>query len=344
MPAFSSSWCPPETTCHARLAHAALAWHFTDIIGPENIEEGISKIGKRPDKRLVWDDTRAFLAVMRTGTLTAASSELGVGLATLSRRIERLEDALGVPLFVRQQSGYQLTDDGAELVPKAEAMEAAANALRAGAQSRLEIAGTVRLATAENLASGLILPNMGHLRASHPGLSLEIVTDIATVNLHRRDADLALRLVKPERGNVTLQRVGMLGYGLYGSERYVETRSDAFDAGNFDSDAFIGWGEAYFHLPAAQWIERVLQGRAPAVTTTSLSSQIAAAKADLGLAVLPHFLARDASLVCIKRDLALDQPIYLVTQSDLAQVPRIKVVADFLRSVVQDHRDRLSGP
>ena len=62
---------------------------------------------------MVWDDTRTFLAVARCGTLSAAAQNLNVGIATLSRRIERLESALKLPLFVRQQSGYELTEDGA---------------------------------------------------------------------------------------------------------------------------------------------------------------------------------------------------------------------------------------
>lgn len=280
---------------------------------------------------------------MRTGTLSAAAEQMGVGLATLSRRIERLENALGLPLFVRQQSGYQLTQDGANLVPQAEAMEAAAASLRSGAKERLEIAGMVRLATAENLATGLIIPEMGRLQTAYPALTIEVVTDIATVNLHRRDADLALRMVKPDRGNVTLQRVGTMGYGLYGALNYVAQRRPARDLGIYDMDAFVGWCETQSHLPAAQWIERILQGRAPAITTTSLSTQIAAAKAELGLAVLPHFLARDAGLACIEGDVGIDQPIYLVIQSDLAQTPRIRIVAEFLRDLVQTHRNRLSG-
>ncbi|KQT68746.1 LysR family transcriptional regulator [Aureimonas sp. Leaf427] len=299
-------------------------------------------MGNHPDKRLVWDDTKAFLAVMRAGTLSAAAEQLGVGLATLSRRIERLEDALGLPLFIRQQSGYQLTEDGANLVPQAEAMETAAFSLRSGARERLEIAGIVRLATAENLATSLILPEIGTLRERFPALTLEVITDIATVNLHRRDADLALRMVKPERGNVTLQRVGTMGYGLYGAASYLARRQSAPDFATFETDAFIGWCETYAHLPAAQWVERILQGRPPAIATTSLTTQVAATKAGMGLAVLPHFLARDASLECLNSNLGIDQAIYLVTQSDLAHAPRIKVVADFLRDVVRAHRSRLN--
>ncbi|ACB94841.1 LysR family transcriptional regulator [Beijerinckia indica] len=310
---------------------------------PVKFGKGVFKIGKYPDKRLVWDDIKAFLAVLRTGTLSGAAEQMGVGLATLSRRIERLEDALGLPLFVRQHSGYQLTVDGANLLQQAEAMEAAALSLRCGAREQMEIVGTVRLATAENLATGLILPEIGKMLGAYPDLTIEIVTDIATVNLHRRDADLALRMVKPERGNVTLQRLGTLGYGLYGSRDYVIQRRTVSDLSSYDTDAFVGWCETQSHLPAAQWIERILQGRAPVIATTSLATQISAAKAGLGLAVLPHFLARDAELTCVQGDLGIDQAIYLVIQSDLAQTPRIRIVADFLRNLVESHRHRLSG-
>lgn len=268
---------------------------------------------------------------------------MGVGIATLSRRIERLEDALGIPLFIRQQSGYVLTEDGTALIPGAESMEAAALAMRAGSLDKREVSGTVRLATAENLATTLILPELPKLTTKHPALTVEIVTDIATVNLHRRDADLALRMVRPERGNVTLQRVGTLGYGLYGAPDYLERYSATPDAANYDQHAFVAWGEGQSHLPSAQWVERILQSRAPAVTTTSLSTQIAAVKAGLGLAALPHFLAREAGLVSIDTDLGLDQAIYLVVQSDLTQALRVRVVAQFLRDIIQQNDSRLSG-
>jgi len=268
---------------------------------------------------------------------------MGLGLATVSRRIERLEAAVGQPLFLRQQSGYRLTDDGTALVERAEEMEAAALSLISGLPQEATVSGTVRLATAENLATGLILPELPRLRAEYPQLALEIVTDIGTVNLHRRDADIALRMVKPERGNVTLQRLGTLGYGLYGAPGYVAARSGSMDASAFDADDFIGWSDTHASLPAAQWIERVLKGGAPAVMTTSLATQIAACASGLGLAVLPHFLAQPRDLTCLDPDLGIDQSIWLVTQSDLAQSRRVCVVADFLRDLVKQHGAALRG-
>tara|TARA_B100001105_G_scaffold252889_1_gene245384 strand:- start:1445 stop:2125 length:681 start_codon:yes stop_codon:yes gene_type:complete len=180
---------------------------------------------------MVWDDTRAFLAVARCGTLSAAAQNLNVGIATLSRRIERLESALKLPLFVRQQSGYELTEDGAELIEKAEALEAAAHAFAVGADTQAQMSGHVRLATAENVATELILPELPAFRAQYPDLLVELVTDISTANLHRRDADLALRMVRPERGNVTLRALGTLGYGLYCSTSYELRRESNPDLG-----------------------------------------------------------------------------------------------------------------
>lgn len=307
-----------------------------------NIGNKISIIGKPASRRLVWDDTRAFLAVARQGTLSAAAA-LNVGIATLSRHIDRLEYALNMPLFIRHQTGYQLTEDGTNLMHKAETMEAAALAFASGASEQAAMSGKIRLATAENLANSLILPALPAFRAVYPDLLVEVVTDINTVNLHRRDADLAIRMVKPERGNVTLRKLGILGYGLYASHDYAEARQVDIDSGNYDNDDMIAWSDEQSRLPAAQWIERVLRGRQPALTTTSLSTQIAATKAGIGMAILPHFLATKAGLVCIESDIGVNQPIYLVIQSDLAQSRRIRALADFLSDLVIENRARLSG-
>ncbi|SDQ12687.1 LysR family transcriptional regulator [Pseudovibrio sp. Tun.PSC04-5.I4] len=304
----------------------------------------ISINGKSSSNDLVWDDTKAFLAVARTGTLSAAAQFLTIGVATLSRKIDRLEATLKIPLFVRHQSGYQLTEDGKELLEKAEVMEVAALALVSGANAQAGVFGKVRLATAENLATSLILPSLPEFHARYPDLVIEIITDINTVNLHRRDADLAIRMIKPERGNVSLKRLGTLGYGLYASLEYTLKHKELAELGSYENDVFIAWCEAQSHLPAAQWIERVLRGRQPAVLTSSLATQLAATKAGLGLAVLPHFLATDAGLVCLDSDVGVDQPIYLVVQSDLAQSRRTRAVADFLSDLVIKNRAKLSGP
>ena len=284
---------------------------------------------------LNWNDTPAFLAVARTGTLTGAAGVLGAGVATVSRRIERLEDALGVPLFARAQTGYQLTDEGAALLPRAEALEAAMDGFRSAADAGRGVRGHVRVATAENLANPLLIPSLGPLLAAHPGLTVEVSTDVASVNLHKRDADLAVRMVRPTRGHLTVRRIGTLGFGLYGSADYMTQRGDGV---GFEGDSYIGWADRFGDLPAAQWLARSFRDTAPVVVTATLASQLSAAQAGLGLAVLPHFLAQDAGLQRVPVELGVDQDIWLVMASQ-----RVRVVADHLVSVIEAHGAQLRG-
>ncbi len=289
---------------------------------------------------LNWNDTPAFLAVARTGTLTGAAAVLGAGVATVSRRIERLEDALGVPLFARAQTGYQLTDDGTALLPRAEALEAAMDGFRCAADAGRGVRGHVRVATAENLANPLLIPSLGPLLAAHPGLTVEVSTDVASVNLHKRDADLAVRMVRPKRGHLTVRRIGTLGFGLYASADYMARRGDGVA---FENDSYIGWADRFGDLPAAQWLARSFRDTAPTLVTSTLASQLSAAQAGLGLAVLPHFLAQDAGLKRVPVELGVDQDIWLVMHSDLIASQRVRVVADHLVGVIEAHGAQLRG-
>ncbi len=291
-----------------------------------------------------WDDARIFLAIARAGSLSGAAFALGLGVATVSRRLDRLEAVLAMPLFSRHQSGYRLTADGQAMLAPAEALEHAAQALGDAAQRQGQVAGTVRLATAENLANPLILPSLAALFERHPGLRVQLVSGVQTLNLHRRDADLAVRMARPAAGHLTIRRLGTLGFGLYGSPAYVQARPEQAGPMPCESDAFIGWDEDHAHLPAARWLARMLRGRPARLETNTLSAQLAAAGAGLGLAVLPHFLARGAGLACVSPQLGADQPIWLAMHADLAHSRRVRAVADHLVALFEARRADLQGP
>jgi len=291
-----------------------------------------------PESKLNWDDARPFLAVARLGTLSAAANHLHIGMATLSRRIERLELALGVPLFIRTQSGYQLTEDGLVLIDKAEVLESAALSFSSTAASRAEIAGRIRLATAETFATEIIMPALPRFVSQYPKLNVEVVTDVQAANLRRRDADLALRMIKPERGNLSIQRVGVLGWGLYAHDNYLRQHPVDDTNKHLVDHAVISWSESHVHLAAAQWVDSIANGAARIIATNGLPAQVAAAKAGLGIAALPHYLGTNAGLRCIRRNPTLNQPIYLVVQTDLAESARIRVMWDFLRDIMSEKR------
>lgn len=293
---------------------------------------------------LNWDDARIFLAIAREGTLSRAAKRLNLGIATTSRRLERLESALQVRLFTRDHQGYTLTDEGRDLISPAEALEQAGFAFGdATYRNNDEVMGHVRLATAQGLADHLIIPAMPKLIAAHPNLTVEIVTGVSTVNLHRRDADIALRMVRPERGNVSIRRLGTLGFGLYASQDYVNNRkSSDITSLSFEHDDFIGWSELQQNLPAAQWLTKMLKGKPCRLTTTSLSAQMSAVEAGVGMAILPHFTSKNRGLVCVQGDVGCDQPIWLAIHSDLAHSRRVRAVVDFLDTLISENQQSLS--
>ncbi|BBG28847.1 LysR family transcriptional regulator [Zymobacter palmae] len=288
---------------------------------------------------MIWDDARIFLAIARSGTLSGAAHTLDMGVATVSRRLERLEAGLGMPLFSRHQQGYRLTSGGDALLGQAEALENAARAFEESALEQHAVAGCVRLATTDNIANEFIAPSLPTLFAEHPALHIELVSSVDTLNIHRRDADIAVRMVKPEAGNITMRRLATVGFGLYGAPDYVAAHAhDAWTACDF-----IGWSEDYAHLPAAQWIAAERQGRPCRLQTTTLMAQVVAARAGAGLAVLPHFLARSAALSCVSSTLDLDQSLWLAMQTELAHTRRVRAVADHLIALFENCADVLSG-
>ena len=136
--------------------------------------------------------------------------------------------------------------------------------------------------------------------------------------------------------------------GLYGSVDYVQRRqvdSKEKDGGRFDGDEFISWSEHYGDLPTAQWTDRVLQGRAPALVTSSLYAQLVAACAGLGFAVLPCFMAEaEPTLRHVPSDAdAIAQEFWLAIHTDLAGSARVRAVADFLSELVHRHSASLEG-
>ena len=303
-----------------------------------NLDGLISENGKSIKRdNLNWDDAKIFLAVAREGTLSGASKVLKLGIATTSRRLERLEDALGIRLFTRDQLGYKLTDEGVSLVMQAEALEQAGYSFGSAAQaSNNSVMGHVRLATAQGLADHLIIPALPKLIDAHPNLTIEIVTSVSTVNLHRRDADMALRMVRPESGNVTIRRLGELGFGIYASKEYLQNRAQPDRGASFEYDDFIGWSEMQSQLPSAQWIERTLRGKPCKLTTTNMSAQISAAQAGIGMAT-------KKGLTCMKTDIGCDQPIWLAIHSDLAHSRRIRTVAEFLNDLIFENKTILES-
>jgi len=281
-----------------------------------------------------WDDSRVFLALARTGTLSGAARLLRTGVATVSRRIDRLERALGLPLFLRAQTGYLLTDQGEAMVSRAEAVELAMVELRQQAGSQSEIRGLVRLASIEALVVPFVVPALAPLLADNPGLDVDIQFSTATVDMQRHDADLALRMVRPERGNLRVRQLATIGLGLYGPPDGARP------------SRMVSWGEGVGVNILLRWTEAFAETSAPRLTVNTLPGQVEAVRRGIGVCVLPHFLARDAGLRLIADRLPkgdhMEREILLVTHANLAASRRVVSVAEAIADEIVLRRRELA--
>ncbi|HET8899919.1 MAG TPA: LysR family transcriptional regulator [Rhodanobacteraceae bacterium] len=285
---------------------------------------------------LNWDDCRIFLALAREGSLSGAARLLDTGVATVSRRVERMERALGLPLFLRQQSGYALSDQGEAMLARAEAVELAMLELRHDASGQTEIRGLVRMTTIESLVVPFIVPALAPLLAVNPGLDVEILFSTATVNMHRHDADLALRMVRPERGNLRLRQLATMGFGLYGPPDGARPPRT------------VGWPDASSLGLLQKWTEVLAGAQTSRLAVNTLAGQLEAVRQGVGVAVLPHFVARTGRLQLLADRLPdgapMQQPIFLVSHADLAASRRVKSVADAVSEEITRQRQALAEP
>ena len=278
-----------------------------------------------------WNDVRYFMATYRAGSLTGAARMLGVSIQTVGRRIDALEAAIGSTLFVRHSGGYTATPDAEALMLEAGRVEEAVAGFRARANGRAEaVSGVVRLAAPETITTHLLLPALRAILSQYPELQLEIITGIAPVGIARGEADLALRLVSPDHGALTVRKVGMMSHGLYAGVGPVPDLASA---------RLVGWTGDH-DLPASRWLHR-LTGRSADIRFNHLEAHRAAIVAGLGIGILPCFLS--SGLSRLPSTLLMEEPLWLVGHAAAEMSKRVRVVYDEIAVIIAANAGRLAG-
>jgi len=281
-----------------------------------------------PSPPLDWDALRFFLAASRARSLTGAARALKLDQSTASRRLAALERSLGVRLFDRVPDGLEPTAIAAQVLSLAEAAEAQVLELVrtvAGADEGLQ--GTVRVAVPEAMDSELLVPELPAFYERYPKVQLDLVAGATLLNLARREADVALRLVRPEGGDFVALRVASLTTGAWGLPALVEQGVARAPWVTFDeATAFAG---------EARWLARHVSPGQVRLRCNRLEALTAAAKLGLGLALLPDAMAqRVGGLQRLPLpEIGPAAPVWLVGHKALLRVPRVRVVWEFLREV-----------
>lgn len=283
-----------------------------------------------------WDDVRIFLAAYRLGSLGMAAARLGVDTSTVSRRITAFEDQLGVRLFERTREGLQVTRAAEQAFAAAEAMETAhAQLTRDASDVETAAEGTVRITVDPGMAEAIVAPALVRLRAAHPRVDVEIDASPLPRDLSRREADLALRTTKVTGADLVMTKLSTQRWLALGAPDFV----DALGPLAAWTDApWITWDRDMTGFAPAQWIARHAAKASVPLRTSHFASQIAAAEAGLGLALLPSMYTRLRALrpVKLKRALTADadawptSEMWLVSHRIVRHVPRVAAVWSFL--------------
>ena len=175
-----------------------------------------------PLQTLDWALVRSYLAVMDAGSVSAAARATHGHQPTISRHLAELESQLGVALFERTGRGVTPTAAGLEVLPAARQMQAAAEALaRSVTRGREATRGTVRITASQVVSTWLLPPLVVEFQRAEPGIALEIVASNAVQNLLRREADIAVRMVRPDQGSLIARKVGEVAIGAWAHADYL---------------------------------------------------------------------------------------------------------------------------
>ncbi|WP_431265020.1 LysR family transcriptional regulator [Roseateles chitinivorans] len=284
-----------------------------------------------------WEDLRVFLALGRHGSLSAAARALTVNHATISRRIQALEDSLGEKLVDRRPDGYALTAAGRRALVAAREMESAAQSLArdsgdGGGDDAVR--GLVRVNAPPALSQGFLIDRLAPLAVLDPGLDVDLATDLRAVSLDRHKADIAVRLTRPRDGDFIAKPLGTMGFGFYGTAAICE----AVERGA--APVFVGFDEENADMPDASWLAQHFPRARVAFRANNHMSQAIAARTGAGLAVLPHYIGRQVPglRACALAPVRDPREMWLLIRGQDRKDRAIRAVADHLQRVFEEER------
>jgi len=282
---------------------------------------------------LDWTLIQTFLAVAEHGSFSAAARKTATSQPTVGRHIQALEQQLGTTLFLREIRGHRLTDAGARLLEPARAMQAAAARLDLLAAGHPEtLTGVVRITASVVVSHYLLPPVLAAIRVAEPDIELELNPSDDTDNLLFREADIAVRMYRPEQLDVITRKIGALRLGIYAAHGYLALKGVPNSIQDMPAHDFIGYDRSDLMI-------RGMRAMGIEVNRTYFSTRCdnqtvyqELVRAGCGLGVIPiNVAARDPGLARVLPDLAIpDLPIWLTAHEALHNSPRIRRVYDML--------------
>lgn len=286
-----------------------------------------------------WDLYRSLHAVLRAGSLSAAARALGLSQPTVGRHIEQLEHALGLPLFTRSPQGLRPTDFAWSLAPSLEAMASAAQAaLREASGEADAVAGAIRLTASEVIGAEVLPELLADFHEQHPGVVIELVLSNRAEDLLHREADIAVRMMRPTQAGLLARRIGLIAGGLYAHRRYLQRHGEPLGL-DTPGHAAVGFDRDDAPVRAISNPDPRIDRELFAFRSDSDLAQLAAIRAGFGIGWIQHGIARrDPNLVhVLDRAVDFELETWVVMHEDLKASRRMRLMFDHLVAGLGDY-------
>jgi DNA-binding transcriptional LysR family regulator len=283
--------------------------------------------------QLDWNQLKAFLETAETGSLSAAARKLELTQPTLSRQVAAIEQHMGVTLFERVGKTMALTHTGLELLEHARAMGAAAEALGLAATGRSQaLGGVVSVSATDMVAAQLLPPLVLQLREQEPGIAIEVISSNAVSDLLRREADIAIRHVKPEQPDLIARLIREASAGFYASEEWVRIHGHPRNAEDAAHLAFVGSDRSGQYLGYLRQHGLLLSEANFSCYAEHSVASWSLVRQGMGIGAMLDEIARDTpGVVRVLEDVPpVRFPIWLVSHRELRTSRRIRVVFEAL--------------
>lgn len=287
------------------------------------------------------ENLRFLLEVARTGRLRDAAARLQVDETTVSRRISRLEQDLGVRMFDRTPQGWRITEPGRLVIPHAEAIESSVSRAMEAVVSRAgELSGTARILAPDGFGANVLVPGLRPLLDAHAGLSLEVITATTHDLITARDFDVAVTLERPSPKAAAVQHLADYELRCYASPAYLERRGTPETVEELRRDHDLVWYvEALLDVAPLRILDELLPRAHARLQTNNITGQHSAARAGLGVALLPTYIGgADPELVgVLPEELRVGRTYWLVVPRDLTELLRVREITQALHVLVAAH-------
>ena len=297
--------------------------------------------------RFQWDDLQHFLAVAHHGSTLAAGRALGVDQSTVQRRLSELERRIGQSLVQRQPTGYRLTEFGQEMLPFAETVERAVLAFERQMEVLgAEATGVIRMTCPEPIVHRITQTGMiDRFHARHPALKLQFVMSDKYMDLHKGDADVALRSGDTDDGELVGRKIGDSVWAVYASKAYIAQHGQPEGIEDLASHALVGFDHSMGKHRLSLWLREVAPNGELASRSSSVLGLVYSVKAGLGVGALPMPLGdAESDLVRVFGPVPELTRIWrMLTTPELRRTPRVSAFFDFIVEEIETLRSILTG-